>query len=80
MKTATVVAMASALFFVLILAACGGSSAAQERFAAGAELQERGQLETAIAEYDQAIRLDPENALAYNNRGLTYNNLVLSQP
>ena len=29
----------------------------------------------AIYDYDEAIRLDPEYAKAYNNRGLTYQSL-----
>ncbi len=29
----------------------------------------KGQLDLAIADYDQVIRLDPGNAVAYNNRG-----------
>ena len=29
----------------------------------------------AIEDYDQAIRLDPNNALAYNNRGVAYRSL-----
>ena len=28
-----------------------------------------------IADYTKAIRLDPDYALAYNNRGLTFRNL-----
>jgi lipoprotein NlpI len=31
-----------------------------------------GDLDRAIAEYDEAIRLDPNLAAAYNNRGVTY--------
>jgi lipoprotein NlpI len=31
-----------------------------------------GELDRAIAEYDEAIRLDPNLAFAYNNRGVTY--------
>jgi len=34
-----------------------------------------GQHELAIQDYTEAIRLDPEYAKAYNNRGLTYQSL-----
>jgi Flp pilus assembly protein TadD len=33
-----------------------------------------GQHERAIEDYDEAIRLDPKDAYAYNNRGLAYRN------
>ena len=61
-----------ALFAALALAlvGCGGLSEAEERYNAGVELQEQGSLEEAISEYDEAIRLDPQLADAYNNRGL----------
>ncbi len=39
------------------------------------ELQEQGHLQEAIAEYDEALRLNPQDAVAYANRGLTYLNL-----
>jgi tetratricopeptide (TPR) repeat protein len=39
---------------------------------AGVELQEQGRQREAIAEYDEAIRLDPEYTEAYNNRGSAY--------
>jgi len=39
---------------------------------AGDRLREQGNLEEAIAEYSEAIRLTPELAVAYNNRGVTY--------
>jgi tetratricopeptide (TPR) repeat protein len=34
----------------------------------------RGDNDTAIAEYTEAIRIDPNYAVAYNDRGLAYNN------
>ena len=34
-----------------------------------------GQLERAIEDYDEAIRLNPEDAVAYYNRGLAYKEL-----
>ena len=36
---------------------------------------ELGQYERAIQDYDEAIRLDPEYANAYYNRGIAYGNL-----
>ena len=44
---------------------------------AGITLQELGRLSEAIAEYDEAIRLDPKLAEGYNNRGSAYH--VLGQ-
>jgi len=38
----------------------------------GIELQEQGQLQEAIEEYDEVIRIDPERADAYHNRGTAY--------
>ena len=31
-----------------------------------------GQLDSALRDYDRAIGLDPENAAAYQNRGIAY--------
>ncbi|PKB83732.1 MAG: hypothetical protein BZY88_01440 [SAR202 cluster bacterium Io17-Chloro-G9] len=78
MNTAKVLPMTSALILTLILAVCGGSSAAQEHFAAGAELQKQGQFEAAITEYEEAIRLDPDYRDAYTNQGAAY--LILDRP
>ena len=39
---------------------------------AGDQLREQGNLEEAVANYSQAIRLNPELAVAYNNRGTTF--------
>jgi tetratricopeptide (TPR) repeat protein len=36
----------------------------------GAEYGAKGDNDRAIADHDQAIKLDPKNALAYNNRGI----------
>ena len=43
------------------------------------ELYEQGHLEEAIVEYDEAIRLDPQDADAYYNRGLAYGDLFKYQ-
>ena len=61
------------LALVLGAVACGGLSEAEKHYNAGVELQEQGRLEEAIGEYDEAIRLDPQLALAYLNRGAVYN-------
>lgn len=59
----------------LVLSGCGGLSEAEEHYNAGVELQEQGRLEEAIAEYDEAIRLDPQDAVVYYNRGFAYDDL-----
>jgi len=38
----------------------------------GLELQRQGELDSAIAQYDQAISLNPELAIAFTNRGVAY--------
>ena len=43
----------------LLLAACGGQSTEEKQV----------NLESAMADYDEAIRLDPTDAEAYYNRG-----------
>jgi tetratricopeptide (TPR) repeat protein len=42
---------------------------AEDYFNRGVEKYEAGDLEGAIADYDQAIRLAPNDAIAYSNRG-----------
>ena len=37
----------------------------------GAEFGAKGELDRAMKDYDQAIKLDAKNALAFNNRGMT---------
>lgn len=68
--------LVSGLFLGLItifILAC--LSEAQQRSHAGVELAEEGRREEAIAEYDAAIRLNPQIADAYYNRGVAYANL-----
>jgi tetratricopeptide (TPR) repeat protein len=38
----------------------------------GSAYQAKGNDDRAIADYDEAIQLDPKNARAYNNRGIAY--------
>ena len=64
---------------VLLLAACGGLSDSVKHYNEGVKLQEQGDLQKAIAEYDEAIRLDPLFAVAHNNRGNAYRKLGQDQ-
>src|SRR5258707_10431689 len=38
----------------------------------GVEWRAKGELERAIADYDEAIKADPQQSAAYNNRGIAY--------
>ena len=60
-----------ALMLVLAVLACSGLNESEEHYNAGVDLQQQGRLEDAIAEYDQAIRLNPRAAF-YRNLGLAY--------
>ena len=55
----------------------GVPSLASSQFEAGLILQAQGRLAEAIAKYDSALRLAPDFALAYTNRGRAY--IVLRQ-
>ena len=48
---------------------CGSVTEAERHHDIGVELRERGRFEDAIAEYNEAIRLDPSLAITYSNRG-----------
>ena len=48
---------------------------ADGRYNTGLDHQEQGRLEEAIAEYDEAIKLNPEFAAALKNRGVAYGEL-----
>ena len=80
--------LTASLSVVLLAAACSGGEApmatapnvpisaeALAHFEAGFELQEKGRLELAIAKYDEAIRLEPQFAPFYTNRGSAYDGL-----
>ena len=68
----SIVAASLLLALTLVLGGCGGLSEAEKHYIDGVGLYEEGRLEEAIAEYDQAIELDPQYALAYTNRGNAY--------
>ena len=52
---------------------CDGSSGgAETHYNAGVELQQQGRPKDAIAEYDQAIQINPRFALAYINRAVVF--------
>jgi Flp pilus assembly protein TadD len=80
------IACYSVLFAISSVVAfgCGGSGdggleargqQAAKHFTAAVELEGRGQLEEAIAEYDEVVRLTPRDVVAYSNRGTIYDNL-----
>jgi tetratricopeptide (TPR) repeat protein len=73
---AAAIALAATLLFC---AATGGDGGAQGETAEdfldqGVRATGRGDLENAIADYTEALRLNPDYALAYNNRGDAYYN------
>ena len=63
------------VFLLVALTSCAGLTTAETHTNAGVALHEDRQYERAIAEYDEAIRLDPAIALAYYNRGVAYASL-----
>ena len=48
---------------------------AEDLVDSGLDKKKQGDYQGAIADYTQAIKLDPQDATAYNNRGLAYYNL-----
>ena len=63
----------------LLVAACGSISEAGKHYNAGLEFQKQGNLREAIVEYNEAVKLDPQLAVAYINRGNAYDNLGQSE-
>lgn len=53
----------------------GNPGSSQPRVWRGSLRHERGDFEGAIADYNEAIRLEPEDAQAYNNRGNSWKTL-----
>ena len=60
---------------MLVLPSCGGLSASEKHYEAGVELFDQGRFEDAVAEFDEAIRLDPGHAEAFSSRGLAQGSL-----
>lgn len=60
----------SLVFVTCALGPAGDPAAAMLHLSAGARLHVEGRLEDAVAEYEQAIGLDPKNPDAFYNRGL----------
>ena len=62
------------VFALLVLSGCGPSKEQQALDANkwGADHYERGELDEAVADYTEAIRLNPRLAMAYYNRGISY--------
>ena len=75
----TVVLVLGCVLFAVALVGCGGGPSEAEKAITysnrGLASYNLGQYERAIQDYDQAIRLDPQNALAYYGRGLVYKEL-----
>ena len=61
------------LIIALVLVGCGNSPVDHQ--AAGNQLSNEGRWEEAVTEYDEAIRLNPRDSLAYYNRAGAYRNL-----
>lgn len=61
-----------ALFFCVMLMMAACTNPALERLEQGDIYRDQGQWDEAIAEYSEAIELDPDYAQAYNNRGWIY--------
>ena len=57
--------------FMLLLVACNSSSSTTY-FEKGNDYFKQGDYQEAIEQYDEAIRLDPLDAIAYSNRGVSY--------
>ncbi len=63
------------LILLLLTFALGGCSNAEiDHSDAGVQLSSAGRWEEAITEFDEAIRLNPRDVLAYYNRAIAYHN------
>ena len=66
------VAGLTALALLIVLAGCGGLSAAEVQNNAGVELHRLARYDEAVAAYDEALLIAPDLAVAYYNRGLIH--------
>jgi len=65
-----IVLAACIVLTTILLVGCGSS--AQEHFDKGVAYCDQGEFDEAIQEFTEAIELDLEYAVAYNNRGFVY--------
>ena len=72
-------ALIGCMVLLLAVAACGETqpptptpSPADEHIAKGKDHNRKGDYRKAIESYDEAIRLNPQDAIAYNSRGNAY--------
>src|SRR5687767_6757517 len=59
------------MMMLLVLAGCG-LSPAEEKYNSGTDKYNKGDLDGALTDYNEAIRLDPNLAVAYMNRGAIF--------
>ncbi len=63
------------LLLIFMFASVGCSTATINHQDAGVQLSNEGHWEEAITEFNEAIRLNPKDSLAYYNRATAYRNL-----
>ena len=73
MRSKLALALVLVAVVAFFLSACGSDfSEAEEHTQKGADFHQQGRWAEAVAEFTEAIRLNPEIAVAYSNRGNTY--------
>lgn len=72
----------TALLFLCINAGTVYCQDAKTHNTKGVEYRKQGLFDKAIEEFTKALQLDPKNAAAYNNRGLSYEKkkVILTKP
>ena len=58
------------LYTILLLVACSQTETAQSYFEKGAQAFEKGEMDQAIALYEQGLTLEPHSALGHNLYGM----------